>query len=78
MRQKAHRRAKAEWEKEHPEALDPDFFAREIRPRLASVPLAALVRVTGLSQPYCAMVRRGERVPHPRHWEALRALEAYR
>ena len=70
------RYAEAEWETEHPKALDPDFFAREIRPQLADVTLAAIVRATGLSQPYCAMIRRGERVPHPRHWEALRALEA--
>jgi hypothetical protein len=76
QRQKANRRAEAEWEREHPEALDPDLFAREIRPRLAGVPLAAMVRATGLSQPYCAMIRRGQRVPHPRHWEALGALVA--
>jgi hypothetical protein len=29
---------------------------------------------TGLSRTYCGMIRRGVRVPHPRHWEALRDL----
>jgi len=29
---------------------------------------------TGLSLVYCNQVRRGQRVPHPRHWPALRTL----
>jgi hypothetical protein len=38
---------------------------------LATVSLAAMMRATGLSRPYCAKIRRGAQVPHPRHWEAL-------
>ena len=30
-----------------------------------------LAKATGLSISYCALIRRGERVPHPRHWRAL-------
>jgi hypothetical protein len=33
-----------------------------------------LMDATGLSQRYCWLIRRGERVPHPRHWEALSAV----
>jgi len=33
-----------------------------------------LMGATGLSGPYCAVIRRGARVPHPRHWEALRGF----
>jgi hypothetical protein len=32
------------------------------------------MRATGLSRTYCGMIRRGVRVPHQRHWEALREL----
>ena len=70
----ANRRAIAKWERKNPVQADPQSFEREIRPKLTGVSLAAMVRATGLSQPYCAMIRRGERVPHPRHWEALRGL----
>jgi hypothetical protein len=30
------------------------------------------VRSSGLSLRYCSQIRRGERTPHRRHWEALR------
>ena len=64
-------RANVEWERAQASRFDPEAFARKIAPGLTSVPLATIMRATGLSRPYCAMIRRGERVPHPRHWEAL-------
>jgi CRISPR-associated endonuclease Cas1 len=67
-------RANAEWERRQADSFHPGTFAREIGPKLAEVSLAAMMRATGLSRPYCAMIRRGARVPHPRHWEALRGL----
>ncbi len=33
-----------------------------------------LAAIVALSRTYCGMIRRGVRVPHPRHWEALREL----
>jgi len=66
--------ANVAWERRQSGSFDPDTFAREIGPKLQAVPLAAMMRATGLSRPYCAMIRRGARVPHPRHWEALRVL----
>ena len=62
------------WEREQSEDFDPDRFGREIAPNLQAVSLVAMMRATGLSRPYCAMIRRGERVPHPRHWGELREL----
>ncbi len=41
---------------------------------LRDVPLPALVKATGLSKAHCSLIKRGLRVPHPRHWEALEAL----
>ena len=71
----ASRRAIAEWEGEGSGTFDPDTFAQEIQPKLKGVSLAMMAHATGLSRPYCAMIRRGERIPHPRHWEALRSLQ---
>jgi hypothetical protein len=55
-------------------ALDPATFEREIKPKLKTVSLLETMRATGLSRTYCGMIRRGVRIPHPRHWEALRDL----
>ena len=46
-------------------------FTELIRPKLTQVTLAEMIDATGLSRPYCAMIRRGERVPHARHWQVL-------
>jgi hypothetical protein len=53
------------------EPADRAFFAREILPAFQQVPLRELMRATGLSLPYVSQIRRGEKVPHPRHWSAL-------
>ena len=66
--------ANAEWERLHTEESDPATFEREIRPKLKTVSLLETMQATGLSRTYCGMIRRGVRVPHPRHWEALRTL----
>jgi hypothetical protein len=54
--------------------MDPAFFPREVLPLIQSVPISRLMGVTGLSEAYCYRIRRGEIVPHPRHWAVLRAL----
>jgi hypothetical protein len=67
-------RANVAWERRQACSFDPATFAEEIRPKFQAVSLAAMMQATGLSRPYCAMIRRGARVPHARHWEALRSL----
>jgi hypothetical protein len=62
------------WELQHPGPHDVEAFKREIAPSLIDVTLPKMMRVTGLSSGYCWRIRRGERVPHPMHWEPLRAL----
>ena len=61
------------WEREHGPA-DPQVYKRKILPKLADVPLRRLVAVTGLSTTTCSLIRRGRKIPHPRHWEGLRRL----
>jgi CRISPR-associated endonuclease Cas1 len=61
-----------DWEEAHGKLVDLSAFEREILPVIRTVPLSRLVRATGLSLRYCSLIRRGEKVPHPRHWEAFR------
>jgi CRISPR-associated endonuclease Cas1 len=46
-------------------------FARDILPSIREVSLSALMKVTGLSLRYCWLIKTGQKVPHPRHWEVL-------
>lgn len=67
----AHQAAVREWTGEKP---DPEIFRSEILPGLCRVPIAELVAATGLSEHYCSLIRLGKKVPHPRHWAALRSV----
>ena len=67
-------RERAEWQRQRSGVTDPSDFRHEIFPLIQTVPLSRLVTATGLSLRYCSQIRRGERVPHPRHWHAF--LEA--
>jgi CRISPR-associated endonuclease Cas1 len=72
-------RRKAElrmWEQQYGRLVDLGAFEREIRPLIEQVPLSQLMKVTGLSLRYVSQIRRGEKTPHPRHWQAF--LEAAR
>jgi CRISPR-associated endonuclease Cas1 len=67
----AHQRAVRDWG--GPPA-DPATFQIEILPRLRGIAICDLVAATSLSNHYCSLIRLGKRVPHARHWEALRRL----
>lgn len=51
---------------------DPQVFVDEILPHIQDASAGQLSRATGLSRSYCLDVRRGNHVPHPRHWEGFR------
>jgi CRISPR-associated endonuclease Cas1 len=65
----AHQRAVREWLGGRP---DPATFQVEILPGIREVQIDVLVGATGLSVHYCSLIRLGKKVPHPRHWSALR------
>ncbi len=69
-------RKSAEWNRRSEVRPEPDVFRREILPFLRSVELKEMASATGLSIDYCSKIRRGFKVPHPRHWAALRGLDA--
>lgn len=56
--------------------VDLSAFQRDILPLIQGVPLSRLQRATGLSLRYASLIRRGERTPHPRHWQAIAAVAA--
>lgn len=49
----------------------PSTFRRLVLPGIQGVSSSQLAQATGLSGGYCGLVRRGLRVPHPRHWAAF-------
>jgi CRISPR-associated endonuclease Cas1 len=67
----AHQAAVRAWAGERP---DPEVFRVEILPELRHKPIGELMAATGLSEHYCSLIRLGKRVPHARHWQALRRL----
>jgi CRISPR associated protein Cas1 len=64
----------AEWENEYGKLVDPTTFERAILPMIKHIPLSQLQRATGLSLRYVSQIRRGERTPHARHWQAFRRI----
>ena len=67
----AHQAAVRAWQGQRP---DPEVFRSEILPGLRQARLGELAAATGLSEHYCSLIRLAKRVPHPRHWSALRTL----
>lgn len=65
------KRQAREWDERHGKPVDLSAFRREILPLIQDVPLSRLQGATGLSLRYVSLIRRGERTPHPRHWEAF-------
>ncbi len=55
-------------------AASRESFERDIRPMLRGISIRRLTEVSGLSPSYWSLVLRGKRVPHVRHWPALRLL----
>jgi hypothetical protein len=73
--QRRHRSATASWkESDLPAWLDKEFYLRKIQPRLKESTLSVLASKLGVSVPYAVDIRRGRRVPHPRHWLTLGGL----
>jgi hypothetical protein len=60
-------------DRDHGQA-DPDYYRSAILPKPATVALRDLMLVTGMSKTTCSRIRRGLKVPHPRHWEGLNGL----
>jgi hypothetical protein len=49
----------------------PSTYRRLVQPHISELSARRLAQATGLSPGYCAQIRSGNRIPHPRHWAAL-------
>jgi hypothetical protein len=69
------RRERSQWEAANPTVQSgPQTFQRDVLPLIQRLPLSELATATGLSVPYVSQIRRGEKVPHPRHWALLEEI----
>jgi CRISPR-associated endonuclease Cas1 len=58
-------------ESNNPAWLNEQIYKEKIQPGLANVTNSVIARALGVSVQYAVWIRRGERQPHPRHWQAL-------
>ena len=73
--QRKHAAALAAWQPtELPEWLNEDAYRTRIQPALAGITVPAIATELGVSIPYATDIRRGRRIPHPRHWLTLAKL----
>ena len=54
--------------------FDEDVYRREILPRLSTFTVKAIRLAFDVSHPYATLIKRGDRIPHPRHWMRLAGL----
>jgi hypothetical protein len=67
-------RRNAEWEASKAPTMTEDEYRARVLPGLARASVRAIALAMGVSQGYAARLRKGETVPHPRHWAALSGL----
>lgn len=65
------KRQARERDEQNGKLVDLSAFQRDILPLIQDVPLSRLQLATGLSFRYVSLIRRGERTPHQRHWQAI-------
>ena len=71
------RQAKARYEwrpSDQPAWLTVEAYENKIQSALANLTVSAIASALGVSRVYAGAIRRGQRRPHPRHWQALARL----
>jgi len=73
--QRRHEAGKHAWsQSDQPAWLTEDTYKERIQPQLVGITNSAIAAALGVSLYYAAAIRRGKRLPHPRHWETLARL----
>ena len=57
-----------------PEWLSEDYYRAEIMPKLIDITAKAIKTRIDVSHPYAILIRKGLRIPQPRHWRPLAVL----
>jgi hypothetical protein len=63
---------------ELPKWLDEDIYRVEILPRLSELTTKKIRMAIDVSHPYATLIKRGSKIPHPRHWLPLAELAGHR
>ena len=69
-----HDAARREWVQLGQTSISEEEYRSRIQPLLLGLTVSAIARVLQVSTVYASHVRRGKRLPHPRHWEPLARL----
>jgi hypothetical protein len=56
---------------ELPKWLDEVFYRLEILPRLSEFTTKKIRMATEVSHPYATLIKRGSKIPNPKHWLPL-------
>jgi CRISPR-associated endonuclease Cas1 len=67
-------RLNAEWEATNTPTMTEEEYRAQVLPGLCEMSVRAIASTLGVSQGYAARVRKGETVPHPRHWVRLHTV----
>lgn len=69
-----HDAARREWERSGESPISEEVYRTQVQPKLKNITLRAIMDALKVSVVYASHIRRGKRVPHARHWQALAAL----
>ena len=69
-----HDLARRSWLRSGQAALPLSVYKTEIQPKLSTLTNSAIMGTLKVSWVYASHIRRGIRIPHPRHWKALAGL----
>jgi CRISPR-associated endonuclease Cas1 len=72
--EKQHALRKAWDSSEKPDWLTEKAYRQKIMQRLGKVRVSMIASALAVSLPYATDIRKGKRVPHPRHWQTLAKL----
>ncbi len=73
--QRKHAASIREWRPtDQPEWLNEKTYQLKIQPRLGELTVTTIRMALGVSKSYATEIRSGNRLPHPRHWQALARL----
>jgi CRISPR-associated endonuclease Cas1 len=56
---------------ELPKWLNKVYYTKKIQPELRDISVPIISRALRVSEPYATEIRKGNRIPHPRHWNIL-------
>ena len=57
-----------------PEWLDENCYLQNVLPGLAKLSVKKIRLAIDVSHPYATLIKRGSKIPHPRHWKSLANL----